>query len=74
MTRFFIGIIVGIIALICFVYFGGADYLRSAGRHADRAAEQVEKYEKKMHGMKDRAQKVREKAEEAGKKIEKYLP
>ncbi len=74
MTKFFIGIIIGIIALICFVYFGGADYLRSAGRHVDRAAEQVEKYEKKMHGMKDKAAKVRKKAEEAGKRIEKYIP
>jgi len=74
MIRFFIGIIVGIIALICFVYFGGADYLRSAGRHADKAAEHIERYEKKMHGMKQRAEKVRKKAEEAGKRIEKYIP
>jgi len=74
MSRFFIGIIVGIIALICFVYFGGADYLRSAGKHVDNAAQHIEKYEKKMHGMKERARKVREKAEEAGKRIEKYIP
>lgn len=74
MTRFFVGIIVGIIALILFVYYGGADYLRSVGRHADNAAVQVEKYGKKMHGMTDRARKVRKKAEEAGKRIEKYIP
>ncbi len=74
MTRFFIGIIVGIVALILFVYFGGADYVRSVGRHADKAAEHIERYEKKMHNMKERAEKVREKAEEAGKRIEKYIP
>ncbi|MFQ5428215.1 MAG: hypothetical protein ACE5EZ_04450 [Thermodesulfobacteriota bacterium] len=74
MSKFFIGIIVGIIALICFIYFGGSDYVRSLGRHADKAAEQMETYEKKMRGFKERAGKVREKAEEAGKKIEKYIP
>ena len=74
MSKFFIGIIVGIIALIFFVYFGGADYVRSLGRHADRAAEKMETYEKKMHGLKEKAGKVREQAEEAGKRIKEYIP
>jgi len=72
--RFFIGIIVGIGALIFFVYYGGADYLRSFGRQADRAAEQMEKYEKKLHGMTDSAKKAGKKAEEAGKKIKELIP
>ncbi|MFQ5480180.1 MAG: hypothetical protein ACE5DW_02780 [Thermodesulfobacteriota bacterium] len=72
--KFFLGIIIGIIALLAFIYFGGADYLRFIGRQTDKAAEHVERYEKKMHGMKERARKVKEKAEEAGKKIEKYIP
>ncbi len=74
MTRFFIGIIVGIVALIFFVYYGGADYVRSFGRQADKAAVQMEKYEKKLHKMTDSAKKAGEKAEEAGKKIKEMIP
>ncbi len=74
MTKFFIGIIVGIIALLCFVYFGGAEYLNLISKKTDQAAVRVEKFQKKMQGMKKRAAKVKEKAEEAGKRIEKYIP
>ncbi len=74
MTRFLIGIIVGIAALIFFVYYGGADYLRSFGKQADRAAVQMEKYEKKLHKMTDSAKKARKKAEDAGKKIKEMIP
>ncbi len=74
MLRVYIGIIIGIAAVLAFVYFGGADFLRYIERHTDRAAVKVEKYEKKLHKLKDSAGKVREKAEETGKNIKKYIP
>ena len=74
MFRFLFGILVGIIALVLFVYYGGADYLKSVGRHADRAAAEMEKYEKKLHHMTESAKKARKKAEEAGKKLKEIIP
>ncbi len=71
--KFFLIIILLIVALLGFIYFGGADYLRIIGRETDRAAEHVEKYEKKMHSVKKRAEEIKEKAKEAGRKIEKFI-
>ncbi len=74
MTRFLIGVLVGLLAAFFFVFYGGADYLRSLGRHADRAAVRVEAYEKKLHHMTESARKAGKKAEEAGKKIKELMP
>ena len=71
MKRVFLALLVGFILGILFIFYGGADYIRDM---AGGAARRIERYEKKMAGMKERAERVRRRAEEAGKKIEKYIP
>ncbi len=74
MKKFLVVLVVGFILGIVFVYYGGADYIKSLSARADRAAGSIAGYEKKMAGYKKRAESVKKKAEEAGKRIEKYIP
>ncbi|MFQ5442121.1 MAG: hypothetical protein ACE5EB_05270 [Thermodesulfobacteriota bacterium] len=73
MKKFLFVLVVGFLLGIVFVYFGGADYIKTLVSHTDRAAGSIEGYVKKMAGHKKRAERVKKEAEEAGKRIEKYL-
>lgn len=69
MKRFILGIVIGIILLILFVYFGGADYLKTAGKAVEKAGSELEQYEKKIKeltptiekGIKEVKERVKEK-------------
>lgn len=60
MKKFIVGFIIGIIALVAFVYFGGGEYVRSMGKSTNRAGKIIQRYEKKMKkavgGVRDAAE------------------
>ncbi|MBI2412159.1 MAG: hypothetical protein HYV24_03010 [Deltaproteobacteria bacterium] len=66
MKKVLLGIIIGIIALAAFLYFGGGRYLRVFGAKTEEAGEKLEKYEKEM---KKEAEVIKESAKEAGETI-----
>jgi hypothetical protein len=66
MTRFFIGIILGIILLFLFLYFGGPGYLETFGKKAEDTGKSLKKYEQTTR---DTAKKVEEKYEDVKKKF-----
>lgn len=67
MKKIFYGILLGILALVLFVYFGGGDYLRAVGEGADEAGKIVQGYEKRLKKGIDSA---KETAEDANRKVE----
>lgn len=83
MKKFILGVVIGIIALAAFLYFGGPKYLKIFGAKTEEAGERLEIYEKKLkhtaeeaaEKVKDTAETVKEKAGEAkesvGKTVEK---
>lgn len=60
MKKFIVGFILGVIALVAFVYFGGGDYVRSLSKHTNKAGKVIQSYEKKMKkavsGVRDAAE------------------
>lgn len=61
MKKFIIGVVLGIIVLVVFLYLGGAKYVKIFGSKTEEAGAKLEKYEKRM----------KETAKDAGKAIEK---
>ncbi|MEE8575541.1 MAG: hypothetical protein V3T30_09025 [Thermodesulfobacteriota bacterium] len=66
-----IGLLVGIIAIILFIYFGGGEYLKKFGAETEKAGKEVIEYEK---DMKKTVKKVKDTVEDKKKKARKYIP
>ncbi len=63
-----IGILIGIIFLYLFIYFGGADYLQTFGKKTEEAGKGLKQYEKNVQ---DTTDKVLEKAKD---KVKEKMP
>ena len=64
MKKFILGVIIGILALAAFLYFGGPKYLRIFGAKTEEAGERLERYEKGLkHTAEEATEKVKETAE-----------
>lgn len=59
MKKVLFGFILGLLALVLFLYFGGAKYLKTFGHRTEQAGEKLEGYERQ----------IKEKAEGAGKAV-----
>ncbi|HBO84446.1 MAG: hypothetical protein A2073_01830 [Deltaproteobacteria bacterium GWC2_42_11] len=66
MKKFILGVIIGIVLLAAFVYFGGGDFLRHAGKEVEKAGGELKQYEYKL---KDSAKKAEEGFEKVKEKI-----
>lgn len=68
MKKVFFGFILGVAALVAFIYTGGGSYLQEAGKRTGDAGEVIEGYEKKMkktaRSTKDSVEETLEKARE----------
>lgn len=81
MKKFIFGVIIGILALGAFLYFGGPKYLKLFGAKTEQAGERLEKYEKGLKRsadeatdkLKDTAETVKEKAGDAKESVEKTV-
>lgn len=51
MKRFLLGVFIGVVLIVLFAYFGGAEVLKAIGREAIRLGEEVEVYEKQLKEM-----------------------
>ncbi len=71
MSKVLLGIILGIIVLAGFVYFGGAKYLRSLGTKTEEAGVKLEKVEKQL---KESAKGAKKSAEKTAEKVKRYVP
>lgn len=64
MKKFILGVIIGVLALAAFLYFGGPKYLKIFGAKTEEAGERLEKYEKGLkHTAEEATEKVKETAE-----------
>lgn len=57
----FLGILIGILFLYLFIYFGGADYLQAFGKKTEEAGKGLKHYEK---DVKETTDKMLEKAKD----------
>ena len=81
MKKFILGVIIGILALAAFLYFGGPKYLRIFGAKTEEAGERLERYEKGLkhtaeeatEKVKETAETVKEKAGEAKESVDKTV-
>ncbi|MBI5875766.1 MAG: hypothetical protein HZB81_08015 [Deltaproteobacteria bacterium] len=64
----FLGILIGIIFLYLFIYFGGAGYLQAFGKKTEEAGKGLKQYEKNVQ---DTTDKVLEKAKD---KVKEKMP
>ncbi|HEY4706067.1 MAG TPA: hypothetical protein VII64_01315 [Thermodesulfobacteriota bacterium] len=81
MKKFLIGVLIGIVALGAFLYFGGPKYLKLIGSKTEEAGERLEKYEKSFkhtaeeakEAVKETAETVKEKAGGAKEALDKTV-
>lgn len=66
MTRLIIGVILGILLLFLFLYFGGPSYLETFGKKTEETGKSLKRYEKTTR---DTTKKVEEKYEDIKKKF-----
>lgn len=71
MIKVFLGIILGIIVLTGFVYFGGAKYLKSLGTKTEAAGEKLEKVERQL---KESTKDAKKSVDRTAEKMKKYVP
>lgn len=71
MKKILFGIIVGIAVVVVFIFYGGGDYLKKFGWHAEKAGSKIEKMEKKLKGS---VSGVKEKVEKTADKVKDYVP
>ncbi|TAN63083.1 hypothetical protein EPN18_03305 [bacterium] len=71
MFKIFIGILLGILILAGFAYFGGAKYLKTAGVKTEQAGEKLELVEKQMKQSADSAKKT---VSRTADKVKKLVP
>ncbi|OGP15306.1 MAG: hypothetical protein A2054_02015 [Deltaproteobacteria bacterium GWA2_55_10] len=77
MKKFLFGLVIGIVALGAFLYFGGPKYLKLIGSKTEQAGERLEKYERSFkhtadeakEAASDTAETVKEKAGSAKESI-----
>ena len=64
MKKFILGVIIGVLALAAFLYFGGPKYLKIFGAKTEEAGERLERYEKGLkHTAEEATEKVKATAE-----------
>ncbi len=69
MKNFLLGIVIGILLIILFIYFGGGRVLKSMGGKTIEVGERVEVYEKKLkEATQDLIKKKKERIEKEIKK------
>ena len=56
--RFLFGLIIGVLALAAFLYFGGPEYLKAFGSKTEQAGTKLEKYEKEIKSTAKEAKEV----------------
>lgn len=66
MIRLLVGIVLGMLLLFLFLYFGGPGYLETFGKKAEDTGKSLKKYEQTTR---DSAKKVGEKYEDVKKKF-----
>lgn len=66
MTRLLMGIVLGMLLLFLFLYFGGPSYLETFGKKAEETGKNLKHYEQ---ATKDTAKKVGEKYEDVKKRF-----
>lgn len=71
MIKIFFGILLGIIVLTGFVYFGGAKYLKSLGAKTEATGEKLEKVEKQL---KESTRDAKKSVDMTAEKMKKYVP
>ena len=71
MIKAIIKLVLGIILLYLFIYFGGADYLEEFGRKTEQAGKELKQYEK---NVKDAATTVEKSLEKAKDKVKEKIP
>jgi len=82
MKKVFFGFILGVAALVAFIYTGGGSYLKEAGKRTGDAGEVVEGYEKKMKkttrntrdSVEDTIEKARETVADTTDRVKELLP
>ncbi len=48
MKKFLLGIVIGVVVIVCFIYFGGGNILKALGKKTIEVGEKVEIYEKAL--------------------------
>lgn len=71
MMKIFLGVILGIIILAAFVYFGGAKYMRTFGAKTEEAGAKLEKVERQM---KEGAESAKKTVTKTAEKAKGYVP
>jgi hypothetical protein len=71
MFKIFIGILLGILILVGFAYFGGSKYLKTAGVKTEQAGEKLELVEKQIKQSADSAKKT---VSRTADKVKKLVP
>ena len=71
MIKAIIKLVLGIILLYLFIYFGGADYLEKFGKKTEQAGKELKQYEK---NVKDAATTVEKSLEKAKDKVKEKIP
>lgn len=71
MKKVIAGIIIGIVLIIVFLYFGGSRYLKSFGEKTEEAGDKIQKYERTL---KDSVDSAKDSVEKSKERIKKYMP
>lgn len=66
MKKFIFGVLIGVLALAAFLYFGGPRYMRIFGAKTEEAGARLEKYEK---GLKETAGEAAEKVKDTAETV-----
>jgi uncharacterized protein YbjQ (UPF0145 family) len=86
MKKILLGIILGIIMCVLFLYFGGSEYVKDFGQKTVDVGEELEEYEESFKDAADRAmdtveeegekarETVEEKIDETKEKVKEYIP
>jgi hypothetical protein len=81
LKKLILGVIIGAIALLLFIFFGGAKYVRIFGVETEKAGRKLEKIEKKVRkgaeAAKEKvgyaAEEVRDTVDKASSKVKGYV-
>ena len=74
MIKAIIKLVLGIILLYLFIYFGGADYLEEFGRKTEQAGKELKQYEKDVKDATTTVEKSLKKLEKAKDKVKEKIP
>ncbi len=72
MKRFILGFLIGVAALVLFVYYGGAGYMVDLGSRTERAGKKLQTYERQLKKtVSETQQSIKQTKKEAVKAVEK---